>query len=285
MPTSWISKSEPTSTAKPASLGCLTGLNTASTSMPRKVTVAAKPSTIPPILAKQNSPSRSRRRRNNLPGKGTRSSAERPPDPLHPFGHGKVPYFYSLLVAVYIFGVARCSPRDLATSPPTTVAVPGLELCLPGGGRCLRTLFVAHLVPRTPLKQRPRRDHLARNHWQQRPHNLHYLSGRLRGFDRCGPGLPGNFSRTNLPQPLLRSCRLHLHRTFAGRRFPPPRTRKRCTARRRAHQSSQNSPSKENPRRRSGGRSRRRHLNHADGTRPGLHGRRQLPSRLGCPAG
>ncbi len=29
----------------------------------------------------------------------------RPPDALHPFGHGKVLYFYSLLVAVYIFGV------------------------------------------------------------------------------------------------------------------------------------------------------------------------------------
>src|SRR3982074_329614 len=29
----------------------------------------------------------------------------RPPDALHPFGHGKVVYFYSLLVAVYIFGM------------------------------------------------------------------------------------------------------------------------------------------------------------------------------------
>jgi cation diffusion facilitator family transporter len=31
--------------------------------------------------------------------------SERPPDALHPFGHGKVFYFYSLLVAVYIFAV------------------------------------------------------------------------------------------------------------------------------------------------------------------------------------
>jgi cation diffusion facilitator family transporter len=31
--------------------------------------------------------------------------SERPADALHPFGHGKAFYFYSLLVAVYIFGV------------------------------------------------------------------------------------------------------------------------------------------------------------------------------------
>ena len=31
--------------------------------------------------------------------------SERPPDELHPFGHGKALYFYSLLVAVYIFGI------------------------------------------------------------------------------------------------------------------------------------------------------------------------------------
>lgn len=31
--------------------------------------------------------------------------SSRPPDTLHPYGHGKALYFYSLLVAVYIFGV------------------------------------------------------------------------------------------------------------------------------------------------------------------------------------
>jgi cation diffusion facilitator family transporter len=31
--------------------------------------------------------------------------SERPADALHPFGHGKAFYFYSLLVAVYIFGM------------------------------------------------------------------------------------------------------------------------------------------------------------------------------------
>src|SRR5215475_7176994 len=35
---------------------------------------------------------------------GMKRSA-RPPDELHPYGHGKVLYFYSLLVAVYIFAI------------------------------------------------------------------------------------------------------------------------------------------------------------------------------------
>src|SRR5919198_1860770 len=35
---------------------------------------------------------------------GMKRSA-RPPDDLHPYGHGKVLYFYSLLVAIYIFAL------------------------------------------------------------------------------------------------------------------------------------------------------------------------------------
>ena len=35
--------------------------------------------------------------------------SQRPADALHPFGHGKALYFYSLLVAVYIFGIGATS--------------------------------------------------------------------------------------------------------------------------------------------------------------------------------
>lgn len=38
---------------------------------------------------------------------GIKRSA-RPPDQLRPYGHGKALYFYSLLVAVYIFGAGSC---------------------------------------------------------------------------------------------------------------------------------------------------------------------------------
>src|SRR5260370_2717438 len=113
--------------------------------------------------------------------------SQRPPDPLHPFGRGKCPTSIPLFPAGRSLHfrrgrAAHCLPSDLASSPPPRLAAPRLELCPPGAGRCLRTLFVAHLV--------------------------------------------------------------------------------------------------------SGGRSRRRHLDHADGTRAGLaHCRHQVPSRLGCPAG
>src|SRR5712671_1425641 len=43
---------------------------------------------------------------------GVRRS-ERPPDELHPFGHGKELYFWSLVVAIVIFGLgAGCSLDD-----------------------------------------------------------------------------------------------------------------------------------------------------------------------------
>jgi cation diffusion facilitator family transporter len=51
----------------------------------------------------------------------------RPPDALHPFGHGKVLYFYSLLVAIYIFGIggvlaAHQGITHIAHPPPSTHA-------------------------------------------------------------------------------------------------------------------------------------------------------------------
>ena len=57
----------------------------------------------------------------------------RPPDALHPFGHGKTVYFYSLLVAVYIFligggltiyeGVSRLRSPSLPTHVMTNYCV------------------------------------------------------------------------------------------------------------------------------------------------------------------
>lgn len=60
----------------------------------------------------------------------------RPPDALHPYGHGKALYFYSLLVAVYIFGVggglavhegiSHLKHPELPTHPAWNYAVLGL---------------------------------------------------------------------------------------------------------------------------------------------------------------
>jgi len=36
---------------------------------------------------------------------GNETQQASPQRPLHPFGHGKAMYFYSLLVSVYIFGI------------------------------------------------------------------------------------------------------------------------------------------------------------------------------------
>lgn len=66
---------------------------------------------------------------------GIKRSA-RPPDALHPYGHGKALYFYSLLVAVYIFGVggglavhegiSHLKHPELPTHPAWNYAVLGL---------------------------------------------------------------------------------------------------------------------------------------------------------------
>ena len=58
---------------------------------------------------------------------GVRRS-ERPPDELHPFGHGKELYFWSLVVAIVIFGLgAGCSLDDGISRllHPTTTIKPG----------------------------------------------------------------------------------------------------------------------------------------------------------------
>src|SRR3954451_11423308 len=66
---------------------------------------------------------------------GIKRSA-RPPDALHPYGHGKALYFYSLLVAVYIFGVggglavyegiSHLKHPEIPTHPGWNYAVLGL---------------------------------------------------------------------------------------------------------------------------------------------------------------
>ena len=75
--------------------------------------------------------------------------SSRPPDELHPYGHGKALYFYSLLVAVYIFGVGG----GLAVHHGIThlrnsecLHASRMELC---GARVrgrIRVLFLAHFL-------------------------------------------------------------------------------------------------------------------------------------------
>lgn len=43
--------------------------------------------------------------------------SSRPPDELHPYGHGKALYFYSLLVAVYVFCVGGGLAIDQGSTP------------------------------------------------------------------------------------------------------------------------------------------------------------------------
>ena len=44
---------------------------------------------------------------NELPGAAGNEAKRTKTHALHPFGHGKALYFYSLLVAVFIFGIGR----------------------------------------------------------------------------------------------------------------------------------------------------------------------------------
>jgi divalent metal cation (Fe/Co/Zn/Cd) transporter len=69
---------------------------------------------------------------------GMRRSA-RPADALHPFGHGKALYFYSLLVAVYIFafgGGLSIYEGDVAATAYYIAGTCHVEL--PRFGRCGR---------------------------------------------------------------------------------------------------------------------------------------------------
>ena len=79
-----------------------------------------------------------------------------PADSLHPFGHGKLLYFYALLVAVYIFAVgaglaAYEGIRHLLHPEPSTR---GLELCRTRDRCRIRFLFLAGFLPRNSGSQR-----------------------------------------------------------------------------------------------------------------------------------
>jgi hypothetical protein len=143
--------------------------------------------------------------------------SQRSPDPLHPFGHGKVLYFYSLPVAVYIFAVGAllsvCQGISRLRHPQPSLYFGGnyalLALAAAFELYSWRISYLELLLPKDPDE----------TIWQEiiaSKDPTICLSGRLRGSDRYRLGFPGNFSRTNLPQQLLRSCRLHPHRTFAG---------------------------------------------------------------------
>ena len=199
--------------------------------------------------------------------------SQRPPDPLHPFGHGKVLYFYSLLVAVYIFAVGALLTVYQGISH-LRHPQPSLHL---GWNYALLALAAAfelyswRISYRELLSSKDPDETI----WQEIIGSKDPTIFTV--FLEDSAGLIGA---------VLAFLGIFLGQILHRRYFDPAAsiliglllaavavlrgTRKRRTARRRAHQSSQNSPGKKNPRRRSGGRSRRRHLDHADGTRPGL---------------
>jgi cation diffusion facilitator family transporter len=93
---------------------------------------------------------------------GMRRSA-RPPDTLHPFGHGKVLYFYSLLVAVYIFGIGGvlAIQRGIAQlRNPASYAHFGWNYAVLTLGRGPRFLLVAQFLSRATITQRAGREYL-----------------------------------------------------------------------------------------------------------------------------
>lgn len=88
---------------------------------------------------------------------GMRRSA-RPADPLHPYGHGKVLYFYSLLVAVYIFafggalafyrGISHLRHPELASHAGWNYAI--LALAAAGDSYSWRISYRALLAQKDP---------------------------------------------------------------------------------------------------------------------------------------
>src|SRR6266576_5018228 len=97
---------------------------------------------------------------------GMRRSA-RPADPLHPYGHGKVLYFYSLLVAVYIFafgGALAFLPRDIRAPPSRACQSCRMELRHPCSGDGRRCLLLADFLSCSAGSKRPQGGHMGRDH-------------------------------------------------------------------------------------------------------------------------
>jgi len=85
----------------------------------------------------------------------------RPPDELHPYGHGKALYFYSLLAAVYIFGVGGGLAIHHGITHlrnPQIPDHPGWNYAVLALGGRIRVLFLAHFVSRTAVAKRSRRE-------------------------------------------------------------------------------------------------------------------------------
>jgi len=82
--------------------------------------------------------------------------SRRPPDALHPFGHGKVLYFYSLLVAVYIFavggGLAAYEGIHHLLHPETSVPVGWSYAVLAISAVLISTRGVWHIAKFSPEK-------------------------------------------------------------------------------------------------------------------------------------
>src|SRR5438445_9058352 len=145
----------------------------------------------------------------------------RPPDELHPFGHGKALYFYSLLVAVYIFGfggglaiyqgVARLRHPQPSGPPTWNYVVLTIATAF--------DLYSWRISYRELMRRKPS----GRSTWQKilaskDPTVFTVFLEDSAGIAGTLIAFLGILAGQLLPQPVLRSPRIHCDRNFAGRR-------------------------------------------------------------------